>query len=111
MLATWRWGELDLHDQRIDPRPWLYESAAQVHSMARQMRSLAPQLPKGARLLFLQDAFSTSEWTPYFIVKLLYRDDTLVPDRMKMLDKKPSDWSGYQYVFGFGHGRYSLLKP
>jgi hypothetical protein len=110
-LVAWRWGKLNLHDQRVDPRPWLYESAAQVHSMADQMRSLAPQLPKGAHLLFLQDAFSTGEWTPYFIVKLLYRDDKLVPDRIKMMDKKPADWNGYQYVFGFEHGRYQLLKP
>jgi hypothetical protein len=79
--------------------------------MADQMRSLAPRLPKGARLLFLQDPFGTDEWTPYFIVKLLYRDDTLVPDRMKMLDKKPADWNGYQYVFGFQDGRYQRLKP
>jgi hypothetical protein len=111
VMVAWRWGKLNLHDQRIDPRPWLYESAAQVHSMADQMRRLAPRLPRGARLLFLQDGFGTDEWTPYFIVKLLYRDDTLVPDRMKMLDKKPADWNGYQYVIGFGDGRYELLKP
>jgi hypothetical protein len=110
-LVAWRWGKLNVHDQRVDPRPWLYESAAQVHSMAGQMRSLAPQLPKGAHLLFLRDAFSSGEWTPYFIVKLLYRDDTLVPDRIKMMDKKPADWNGYQYVFGFEQGRYQLLKP
>ena len=111
VLVAWRWGKLNLHDQRIDARPWLYDSAAKVHSMADQLRILAPRLPKGARLLFLQDAFGTDEWTPWFIVKLLYRDDTLVPDRMKMLDKKPADWNGYQYVFEFQDGRYRLLKP
>jgi NADH:ubiquinone oxidoreductase subunit K len=111
VLIAWRWGKLNLHDQRIDPRPWLYESAAEVHSMAGQMRGLVPQLPKGARVLFLQDGFSTGEWTPYFIVKLLYRDDTLTPDRIKMMDKKPADWNSYQYVFGFDDGRYRLMKP
>jgi hypothetical protein len=110
-LVAWRWGKMNLHDQRVDSRPWLYQSAAQVHSMVDQMRGLEARLPRGARLLFVQDAFGTDEWTPYFIVKLMYRDDTLEPDRIKMMDKKPADWNGYQYVFGFENGRYCVLKP
>jgi hypothetical protein len=55
--------------------------------MAREIPLLEPHLPKGARCLFVDDPFSTDEWTPYFIMKLLYRDDTLVPDRVKMMDR------------------------
>ena len=110
-LAGWRWGKLNLHDQRIDPRPWLYESQRQVHAMADQMLALNPHLPKGARVLFLEDAFGTDEWTPYFVMKLLYRDDSLVPDRIKMMDRKPTDWNEYQYVLTFDAGRYRQLKP
>jgi hypothetical protein len=111
MMVTWRFGKLNLHDQRADPRTWLYQSPAQVRQMAREIPLLEPHLPKGARCLFVDDPFSTDEWTPYFIMKLLYRDDTLVPDRVKMMDRKPADWSGYQYVFTYQDGRYRLLKP
>jgi hypothetical protein len=111
VVVGWRWGKVNLHDQRADSRPWLYTSANNVHAMVDQMRVLEPRLPAGARLLFLEDAFGTDEWTPYFIVKLLYHDDSLVPDRIKMMDQKPADWSSYQFVFTFEHGRYIRLKP
>jgi len=110
-LVAWRWGKLNLHDQRIDPRPWLYQSQAQVHQMADRMLALEPAFPKGARILFLDDPFGTDEWTPWFIVKLLYRDDTLTVDRIKMMDRKPGEWSNWQYVFAFRNNRYTLVKP
>jgi hypothetical protein len=111
LIVGWRFGKLNLHDQRADPRTWLYESPAQVRQMAREISALEPDLPTGARCLFLDDAFSTDEWTPYFIMKLLYEDDTLVPDRVKMMAIKPADWSGYRYVFTYEGGKYRLLKP
>ncbi len=111
LIVGWRFGKLNLHDQRADPRSWLYRSPAQVRQMAREVAALEPALPQGARCLFVNDPFPTDEWTPYFIMKLLYRDDTLVPDRVKMMDRKPADWSGYQYVFTFEDGKYRLLKP
>jgi len=110
LLVGWRWGKLNLHDQRADARPWLHQSEAQVRAMADQMRVLEPSLPKGARILFTEDAFSTDEWTPYFVIKLLYHDDTQWVDRVKMMDKKPASWNDYQYVFGFQGGRYERLK-
>lgn len=111
VLVGWRWGKLNLHDQRSDPRHWLYDSQAQVHALADRMRVLEPSLPKGTRILFLDDAFGTDEWTPYFVIKLLYRDDSLVPDRIKMMDRKPVGWTEYPYVFTFQNGRYIRLKP
>jgi len=79
--------------------------------MALEIPALEPTLPKGARCLFLKDPFSSEEWTPYFIMKLFYRDDTLVPDRIKMMDNKQPDLNDYQYVFTFENAKYQRLKP
>jgi hypothetical protein len=110
-LVGWRFGKYNLHDQRADARTWLYQSPAQVRQMADEMRTLEPHLPKGARCLFLEDAFSTDEWTPYFIMKLLYNDDTLTVDRVKMMDNRKPDLGSYQFIFTFENGKYRLLKP
>jgi hypothetical protein len=110
-IVGWRWGKVNLHDQRADPRTWLYESPAQVHQMASQMKAIDPTLPKGARCLFLNDPFSTDEWTPYFVMKLLYQDDTLVPDRIRMMENKTPDPNAYQYVFTYENAKYQRLKP
>ena len=111
VIVAWRFGKLNLHDQCADPRAWLYQSPAQVKQMADDMRTLEPTLPKGARCLFLEDAFGTDEWTPYFIMKLLYRDDTLTVDRVKMMDHKSPDLGAYQYVFNYEGGHYHRLRP
>src|SRR5205823_7538425 len=88
LLVGWRTGKLNLHEQRKDPRPWLFDPPKDIHAMATQMRSLQPTLPRGARLLFLEDSFPTSEWTPYFVMKLAWHDDTMTVDRVKMLAPK-----------------------
>jgi len=110
-LVAWRDGKINLHEQRNDPRRWLYEPPALVKSMVVQMRGLEPVLPRGARLLFVEDAFTTEEWTPYFIMKLAWHDDTLVIDRNKMMRTPATDWRDYQYVFSYDRGAYRQLKP
>jgi hypothetical protein len=111
VLVGWRFGKVNLHAQRVDPRNWLYDPAATVHAMATQMRALQPSLPRGARMLFIEDAFTNQEWTPYFIMKLAWHDDSLVVDRTKMMDGKTPDWNDYQYVFTYERGLYKQLKP
>jgi hypothetical protein len=111
VLLGWWWGKRNLHDQRIDSRPWLYRSANQVRALADAMRALEPRLPRGAHVLFVDDGFGTDEWTPYFVVKLIYHDDTLLVDRIKMMDQKPGDWGDYQYVLNYRDGQYRLVKP
>lgn len=111
VLTGWRCGKLNLHDQRTDPRHWLYDPPMKVQSMTRQMRALQGDFPRGARMLFLEDAFSSDEWTPYFIMKLAYHDDSMTVDRIKMMDRKTPDWNDYQYVFSYDHGVYKQVKP
>ena len=110
-LVGWRMGKLNLHEQRTDPRTWLYDPPAKVRAMADQMRALQPVFPPGARLLFVEDAFTSEEWTPYFIMKLAWHDDTMLVDRIKMMDGRNSDWKNYQYVFTYDGGLYKRLKP
>lgn len=110
-LVGWRFGKLNLHDQRADPRHWLYDGPALVHAMADQMLSLNPMLPQRARLLFLSDPFGADEYTPTFIIRLLYREPDLTVDRLKMMHPQPENWDGYRYVFSYDHGRYMQLKP
>lgn len=111
LVVAWRFGKLNLHEQRTDPRHWLYDPPAKVHEMASQMRNLAPFFPPAARLLFLEDGFTNEEWTPYFIMKLAWQDDTMTIDRIKMMDRKKPDWNDYQYVFNYDHSVYKQLKP
>jgi hypothetical protein len=111
VIVGWRFGKINLHDQRADPKTWLYQSATQVRQMVDEMTTIQPRLPKGARCLFLEDAFGTDEWTPYFIMKLMYADDTLVADRVKMMDNRKPDLNSYRYVFTFADGHYRRLKP
>lgn len=107
IVLGWWWGKRNLHDQRIDARPWLWDSPRQVRALADQMRGLAPQLPAGAKVLFLNDPFGADEWTPYFEMKLLYRDDSLTVDRIKLMSGKAVDRAAYGWVFGYRDGRYS----
>ena len=107
LLVAWRYGKFNLHDQRLDPvKPWLYDSPRAVRTFADDMLSQHASLPKGARILLLRDGFQIDEWTPVFIGRLLYEDRSLTIDRIKMMDHKPVNWSGYQFVYDYAHGVY-----
>ncbi|MEZ5351563.1 MAG: hypothetical protein R2762_02930 [Bryobacteraceae bacterium] len=50
----------------------------------RQLRDLRLPVGPQSRILFLRDRFHTDEWTPYFLVQLLYGSRTIAVDRVKM---------------------------
>jgi hypothetical protein len=111
VIAGWRLGKISLHEERVDARHWLYDPPRMIHAMVTQMKALQPAFPPHTKILFVEDAFPTSEWTPYFIMKLAWNDESLVVDRLKMMTRKPADWSHYSYVFTFEGGTYRQLKP
>jgi hypothetical protein len=112
LIVGWRWGKLNLHDQRADPRAWLHESPAQVKTLADSMRLLAPAMPKSSRVMFLNDPFPPDEWTPYFELKLLYRDDGLNIQRAKWLGDRPYRESDYDFVFDYRNDAYQcVVRP
>ncbi len=110
MLVAWRFGKWNLHDQRADPRHWLYDGPTMVHAMADQMLALHPVLPEHARMLFLNDPFGTDENTPIFVIRLLYEGPGLHIDRSKLMPHQPPNPDDYQYVFTYESGRYRELK-
>jgi hypothetical protein len=111
LLAGWRFGKVNLHDQKTDPRHWLWDDTRLVREMADQMRAMHSNLPEASHILFIEDSSGTDEWTPYFVMKLLYHDDGLVVDRIKMMNGHPKTWDDYQYVFTYRTGTYRQLKP
>jgi hypothetical protein len=111
VLVGWRFGKINLHDQRVEKRPWLYESPALIEAMTRQMLESHPTFPRSARILLTRDSFSTDEYTPMFLMQLLYRDPKITLDRIKMMQKPPRDWDSYQYVFTYEDQAYRQLKP
>lgn len=105
ILMGWRFGKLNLHDQRLGNREWLYGDARDVERFAKQ------NFPHDGRILFLDDGFGTDEWTPLFILRLQSKIATLVVDRVKMMHPSPATQDGYQYVFTYENGVYRRLKP
>jgi hypothetical protein len=119
ILVGWRVGRVNLHDLRKGDRDWLYDPPRAVRSMASQLATKHPTLPRGSRILFLEDGFTTEEWTPLFILRLMYEDPAMVVDRLKQDAKHPQGWeqytSGdrvhYDHVFMYLAGRYVEVPP
>jgi len=119
VLVGWRWGKINLHTLRVEQRPWLYEPPAAVRAMADQLLAMHPSFPAHTRVLFLEDGFTTGEWTPLFIVRLLYRDPNMIVDRVKEKTDRPAGWDQhtspdrvhYDFVFTYEGGRYRQVQP
>lgn len=113
-LVVWRYGKLNLHALRHEERVWLYESPRQVQEMVTQVKAMYPKLPRGTRMMFVEDGVGWGEWTPMFIMRLLYDDRAMVVDRLKARTEKPAGWTQftsldkvhYDHVFTYRDGRY-----
>jgi hypothetical protein len=119
VLVGWRVGKIQLHALRNDTRTWLYDGPAIIRDMAHQLPAMHPSFPQGTRILFQEDAFTTGEWTPMFVMRLLYHDRNLVVDRIKTKTEKPPGWeqftspdhTHYDYVFTCENGKYRQVTP
>jgi hypothetical protein len=119
VLAGWRVGKVHEHSVRKEPRQWLYDSPHMIRGMAEQLPAMHPGFPRSARILFQEDGFTTGEWTPMFVMRLLYNNRELIVDRIKSSTAKAADWeqftspdhTHYDYVFTWGNGRYRQVTP
>lgn len=119
VLVGWRVGRVNLHGLRHEDRPWLNEPPAAVHAMVDQLKTMHPDFPPHARVMFLEDGFTTGEWTPLFIVRLLYHDPAMTVDRVKQKTARPAGWEQftsadrihYDYVFTYENGHYWQVRP
>ena len=58
-----------------------------------------PAFPAKTSISFVDVAFGNDEYTPLFILSLLYHDPDLTVDRDKLSPNKPINPADYQYVF------------
>jgi hypothetical protein len=75
-----------------------------IHGTAWQLHQLYPSLPHGTRILFLNDPFGVNYGDMLFITQLSYNDASIVVDRVKTMDHKPS--ATYDHVIDFKDGRF-----
>lgn len=82
-------------------------------AIVRQLHALAPVLPAGSRLLFLNDPVPPDVFDLMFLVRLSYRDHTLRVDRVRQMQTPPTPQQirGYDYVFDYADGRFREQKP
>jgi hypothetical protein len=83
-----------------------------IRDMAQQMRALYPLLQPGSRLLFLDDPFTPDRYDLTFLVRLLYRDDSLLVDRVKNMGNGQAapELAAYDHVIDYREGKFFERK-
>jgi len=79
-----------------------------IRDAAQQLRGMYPNLRPGCRLLFLDDPFKPDRYDLTFLVRLLYRDDSLVVDRVKNAGnvQMAPELAAYDHVFDYREGKF-----
>jgi hypothetical protein len=72
-----------------------------VRSVAEQLATRYPTMPRGARILFLSDPFDPDDWTLTFLLRLRYGDRDIRVDRAKLMGAAPDleAQRSYHHVF------------
>jgi hypothetical protein len=80
-------------------------------SLAAQLRALRPAMPPDARVLFLDDPMMPNIYDMDFLVRLTYRDRSLMVDRVKIMPQRPSlrQMEGYDAVFDYQLGKLTEI--
>lgn len=87
--------------ERPTGKVWVPETHAMVRNVIQPLTARYPTMPRGASVLFLDDPYPKDEWMLTFIFRLVYRDNQIRVDRVKVwpeLAKEPAR-SQYQRVF------------
>lgn len=86
---------------------WLTHHYRRIATVTAQFRELHPSLPRGSRVLIVNDPFGDFTWETYYILQLLYRDETMVINRLGMMSPKPdaAALASYDHIFSFENGR------
>jgi len=90
--------------QRPIARSWVIEDYQKIRRISSQLRERYPRLPRGTKVLFLDDPYAPDDYILYSIFALNYRDSDIRVDRVK---KDPTlatkqDAPAYAHVFRFG---------
>jgi hypothetical protein len=83
-----------------------------VRDVASQLSELYPELPRGSRLLFLNDPIDPTWHNLTFIVQLRYANDAITVHRVKQMQRRPGDdeIARYDHVFDYKGGRFMELS-
>ena len=84
-----------------------------IQSTVQQIHQIIPALPANSSVLFMDDPFSTDEWTPLFLIRLSYGHDTIRVDRIKMMPQRPSlsEIKEYSVVLTYRDNRFIRIDP
>jgi uncharacterized protein (TIGR03437 family) len=79
-----------------------------VHSIVDRLHRLHPVISHGSRILFLDDPYPADWQNMIFVVRLSYRDDSLIVERLKQMRHDPSEKqvSDYDLVLDYRAGRF-----
>ncbi len=96
---------------------WEDRQSRQIASVIDELRAQLPTAKKGAHMLFLKDPFEnvffSVEWATVFITHLLYRDNSIQPDRLWKMPEPPdaARMKQYDYVFTMDGKKLVMLAP
>jgi hypothetical protein len=71
-----------------------------IRDVIRQLGRLHPKMPEGSRILLVKDPFEGRVWDSTFLLRLFYRDNSLVVDRLA----DGHEAAKYDYVWTFEDG-------
>ena len=98
-----------VHRSHYDPS-WL-RTENKLQSSVERLRRLHPTLPKGAKLLFLNEPFETdAEWQLRGLLQLAYQDHDLDVQILPRMSSQP-DPTGFDYIFRYTGASVVQVKP
>jgi hypothetical protein len=69
--------------------------------LAKELIALRPSLPRGARVLFVNDPFPKDEYFLDFLTRLLYRDMGITVEKAPLGKSRQTESDHYDAVFTF----------
>jgi hypothetical protein len=78
--------------------------------LTEDLARLRPVLPRGARILFVDDPFPKDSFFLLFTTQLFYRDLTISLERAGIRPVAPTEYSRYDAVFGYQGGGLMLIR-
>ena len=69
---------------------WRRQEYEPIGGFMRQVGELHPKMKKTDRILIVKDPFGEFNWASLFITRLVYREPTLIVDRLESMNPKPT---------------------